>query len=97
MGALCSAAALCSTVAQRCTEVEQDGAGKSGRVWCELANGRGHGRPRGSEVLQSVGHDELQIFQRLKELILPQNYDQNTNFDSLKLPNQREFAKTTLI
>jgi len=63
MGVLCSAAALCSTVAQRCTEVEQDGAGKSGRVWCELANGRGHGRPCGSEVLWPVGHDKLQTLQ----------------------------------
>ena len=31
----------------------------------------GHWRPRGSEALQ----DKLQIFQGLKELILPQNYD----------------------
>ena len=75
MGALCSAAALCSAMARRCTEAEQDGVGKSGRVWCELANGRGHGRPRGSKVLWPVGHDELQTFQKLKELILPQNYD----------------------
>ena len=35
----------------------------------------GHWRPRGSEALQLVSHDELQIFQGLKELILPQNYD----------------------
>jgi len=26
-------------------------------------------------VLWPVGHDELQTFQKLKELILPQNYD----------------------
>ena len=55
--------ALSSAAARRCSEAEQDGAGKSGRVWCELANGRGHGRPHGSEVLWPVGHDELQTLQ----------------------------------
>ena len=41
----------------------------------EVASEGGTEEPRGSEVLWPVGHDELQTLQRLKELILPQNYD----------------------
>jgi len=41
----------------------------------EVANRCRHRRPCNNEVMWLVGHDELQAFQTLKELILPQKYD----------------------